>query len=263
MDKTVAIMIGSIIALAGLLFAIHCSDPSRVGSEQHKPVTLFCAASNRAVMEAIRQQYADQTQRIVFVQYGPSQTLLSAIAVAGDCDLFLPADDSYLQIGRDKNLIDEVLPIAQMHGVVAVKRGNPKGIHKFQDLLRDDVRFVQANPDAAAIGKVTRRALQDAGLWEAFNQHCVGDRGTVTEVANDILIGAADAGIVYDAVLHTYPDLEFIRLPELESTTSNVSIGVVTRSKNSAAALHFARYIAAADRGLVQYKKHGFTVGPP
>ena len=82
----------------------------------------------------------------------------------------------------------------------------------------------------------------------------------MTEVANDIVVGAADAGIVYDAVLHTYPDLQFVELPELASAASQVSIGVIATTKQPQAALHFARYVSARDRGLKHYAEHGFHV---
>ena len=79
-------------------------------------------------------------------------------------------------------------------------------------------------------------------------------------MANDVVVGAADAGIVYDAVLHAYPQLEAVHIAELESAVSPVSIGVIASSKQPAIALHFARYVASTDRGLKHYSEHGFQV---
>jgi ABC-type molybdate transport system substrate-binding protein len=120
------------------------------------------------------------------------------------------------------------------------------------------VRLVQASPDAAAIGKITRATLQTAGQWESLDKATTAYRSTVNDVANDLTVGAADAGIVYDAVLHAYPKLEAVRIPELESAVSPVAIGVIATSQQPAAALHFARYVAAGDRGLRHYAEHGF-----
>ena len=63
---------------------------------------LFCAASNRAVMEAIRADYEREFGRSIQIQYGASQTLLSSMEVSGSGDLYLPADDSFLEIAREK-----------------------------------------------------------------------------------------------------------------------------------------------------------------
>lgn len=225
-----------------------------------EPLLIFCAASNRAVMEAVREDYETETGRQLDIQYGPSQTLLSSMQVSGAGDLYLPADDSFLELGRSKGMIQEELPIAMQSGVIAVRKGNPRRIHTLADLSRNDVRLVQANPDGAAIGKVTRRELTELGQWETIDQATAGYRTTVTEVCTDLMVDAADAGIVYDAVLHTYPDLEFVEVPELAGTASDISIGVITTSRQPQRALHFARYISSVDRGLKSYKEFGFEI---
>ena len=173
-------------------------------------------------------------------------------------DLYLPADDSYLRIGKEKDLIAEVLPIATMQGVIAISNDNPKQIHKFEDLLRSDVQVAQASPDAAAIGKLTREVLQGQSKWEELDVATDAYPTTVTDVANDLLVGAADAGIVFDAVLHPYADLSFVEIPELADAKARISLGVLNSSKQPSVALHFARFVSARDRGLVHYEKQGF-----
>ena len=267
MNRTTLIMLASLLGLAAMVVMLFQTDrPQRredgngEPSAITEPLVLFCAASNRAVMEAIRADYETEFGRSVQIQYGPSQALLSSIEVSGSGDLFLPADDSFLKIAAEKKLIAEQIPIARMRAVIAVRKGNPKAIATLADLLKSDVRLVQASPDAAAIGKVTRETLRSAGLWESLDKATIAYRTTVTDVANDLIVGAADAGIVYDAVLHSYPDLEAIRVPELESAVSQVSIAVIAASKQPMEALHFARYLADKDKGLKQYAEHGFQV---
>ncbi len=261
MSKMLALVIGSLTLLVGLFFVMARKDEPPTSSGQ-TTLMIYCAASNRAVMEDIRKAYEEETGRQVQVQYGPSQTLLSSLEVSRNGDLFLPADDSFIKVAQDKELIAEVLPIATMHAVVVVPQGNPKHITSFEDLLRDDVRFVQANPDSAAVGKLTRELLREAGLWDELHAATEGYRTTLTDVANDLLVGAADAGIVYDAVLSTYPDLAAVELPELAAATSQVSVGVLNFSSQPTAALHFGRYLTAADRGLARYEDFGFRTAP-
>lgn len=257
MNRTYAIMLGSIVA-AGLLYFSLSTEPTR--STTTEPIMLYCAASNRAVIEKIREQYVAEFDRDVQIQYGPSQTLLSSIEVSKLGDLYLPADDSYLELGREQNLIREVIPVARMQGVIAVKKDNPKHIAMYADLLNENVRLVQAN-EAAAIGRQTRREFNKQQRWQEVDKATVAYRTTVTDVANDILVGSADAGIVYDAVLHTYPDLDFVEIPELNEVAAECAIGVISTSKQPQAALHFARYVAARDRGLKEYANHGFRTG--
>ncbi|GEM_PF-879923 len=257
MNRTSFILLASIVALVAM--ALMLREPKQE-SPTGRSITVFCAASNRAVIEAIRADYEKEFGGSVQVQYGASQTLLSSIEVSRTGDLYLPADDSFLTIAREKHLIAEQIPLAKMHAVVAVLKGNPKQITSLADLLKPGVRLVQANPDAAAIGKLTRATLQRIGQWEALDKATTAYRTTVSDVANDLVVGAADAGIVYDAVLHTYPQLEAIHLIELEAAVSKVAIGVIASSSQPATALHFARYVGANDRGLKHYREHGFQV---
>lgn len=221
---------------------------------------LYCAAASRAAVDQVISDYRQECGREIYVEYGPSQTILSRCEISGQGDLFMPSDDSFLQLAAEKNLIAEQIPVATMHAVLVVPAGNPKGIKSFGDLLSGKFRLVQADSDAAAIGKMTREALTKSNLWDELKQATIAFRGTVTDVANDIKLGAADVGIVYDAVLATYPELEAVRIGELEQVQSKVAIAVLNSTGNSQAALHFARYLTARDRGLQTFEKQGFNI---
>ncbi|MCA9057926.1 MAG: substrate-binding domain-containing protein [Planctomycetaceae bacterium] len=257
MNKAVIVILAACIAIVGLFLLMNTDSQPQV-THNERPLVLFCAASNQAVMEAIRSDYEKEFARPVQIQYGSSQSLLNSIQLARSGDLFLPADNSYLQTTADEGLTQEQIPLARMRAGVAVQRGNPKGIRTLEDLLKADVRLIQANPDGAAIGKVTRQILTRSGRWEELEQATSGFVTTVVDVANDIKLDAADAGIVYDAVLHPYPELEFVELPELAAGTSQITIGVLTSAESPAAALHFARFAAARDRGQQRYQEFGF-----
>uniref|UniRef100_UPI0035622407 substrate-binding domain-containing protein n=1 Tax=Stieleria sp. TaxID=2795976 RepID=UPI0035622407 len=178
MNRTYILMAGSLVALIGIVLLLGDRDkPSTSG----RAVMLYCAASNRAVMESIREEYEQEFDRSVDIQYGPSQTLLSSIEVAKQGDLYLPADDSYLKLGKEKGLVAEEIPIAKMQAVIAVPKGNPKSIQSLDDLLREDVRVVLASPDSAAIGKVVRESLSEVGRWDSLDKATKAYRGTVNE----------------------------------------------------------------------------------
>ena len=272
MSKALVVILSSIALLAVMLWVLAqpagrrtpASDSTSVGADgtasDGTEITLYCAASNRAVMEGVRKRYEAETGRRVSIQYGPSQTLLSQIEISKTGDLYLPADDSFLTIGAEKGLVLEVLNVARMQAGLVVPKGNPKNLTSLEDIVGSDLRLVQANPDAAAVAKLSRKILTESGKWAALDESTTAYRTTVTDVVNDLLVGAADVGIVYDAVLYPFPKLEFVPIPGLEAANSQIAIGVLECSKRPAAALHFARYVTAVDRGLAQYSEQGFTV---
>lgn len=210
-------------------------------------------------MEAIRRDYEREYKTSLQIQFGPSQTLLAALEVSGVGDLYLPADDSYLKIADEQHLISAEYPLANMKAVIAVPKGNPKHIERLEDLFRPEIRVAQASHEATAIGKLTRKVLEASGQWEVLRKNTTVFKTTVNEVANDVKVGAVDAGIVFDAVLHDYETLEAIKIPELADASAHVAVGVLKTSDQPQLASHFARYLAARDKGLLVYRQFGFS----
>lgn len=251
--------LASVALLAGLV-GLLAWDPEKWFARESptEPLVVYCAAGIRGPVEAVAKEYEAAYGVPVQIQYGGSQTLLAGIEVSRRGDLYVPADDSYLQAARDKNLIDETIPLARMHPVLVVRRGNPRNLRTLDDVLKPDVRVAQGNPDATAIGSLTRTALQKAGRWDALHARTAVYKLTVNDVANDVQVGAADAGIVWDTTVRQTAGLEAVALPELAGVRAHVWATVLRDTKNPTAALKFARFLAARDRGLKQFAGHGF-----
>ena len=259
--RPVVVMLVSLALLGALVASMVRSPKPESSAKSSEPLVIYCAASNKSVLEAIRADYEREYKTPLQIQYGPSQTLLASLEVSGTGDLYLPADDSYLTLARERKLLAgeaDVFPLAKMQGVVAVAKGNPKRIASLEDLLQSNVQIAQASAEAAAIGKLTRDALTTSGHWEKLHAHTTVYKTTVNEVANDVKVGAVDAGIVFDAVLHDYESLEAVVLPELAPVKANVAVAVLKSSSQPRQAMHFARYLAASDKGLQRYREFGF-----
>jgi len=226
-------------------------------------LSVYCAAGMRYPMDRIVRQYEDDYDVSVRVQYGGSNTLLSQLEISQSGDLYLAADSSYTEMARQKQLAAEVLPLATMRPVIVLSSESERRIASVDDLLQADVRVACGNPDAAAIGKKVKRLLTQSGQWDRLEKQ-ISERGvfkpTVNEVANDVKIGSVDAGIVWDTTAAQYPELEAIPAPELDSGVSTVEICVLDSSKNPTAALHFARYVGARDKGLEVFSDEHFQV---
>ena len=260
MTRPIIILTASIITVAFAIFALNSVDRE---VDDREPLVLFCAASNRAVIERVCKEFEAATGTQVQTQFGASQTLLSSIEISQTGDLYLPADDSYLELASQRSLVTTQRPVAKMKATVAVRKGNPKSIQSFEDLLQPDIRLVQASPDAAAIGKVVRDHLTQSKRWDSLEQATLAFRSSVTDVANDLVIGSADAGIVYDGLLYSYPDLQAIDLPEFDGVTSRVSIGLLRFAKNPETATQFMNFLTDGNGGLKHYAAHGFDVAHP
>jgi molybdate transport system substrate-binding protein len=247
------LMIGSGLAGLVLVFFLWWTPGNHPKRPAKSPLMVYCAAGLKPPLEATARAYEQAYGVSIQLQYGGSGMLLSSLRVASRGDLFVAADESYLRTGRTNGLIEEIIPLARMVPVIAVRRGNPKGIHSIEDLSR--VEIALANPEAAAIGNVVRELLRKSGQWDALEKRARVFKPTVTDIANDIKLGTVDAGIVWDATVNQYPELEMVSVPAFTAGQQNASIGVLKSSQQPTAALHFARYLGARDKGLKQFEQ--------
>jgi len=260
------------IALIGLLIF---GNPSRKsGKQSHRPILLLAAAGLREPIEEIARRYEAEYGVKVDIQFGGSNSLLSQIQVdrISTPDLLLVSDASYTQQAVEKSLAKETLSIAIQRPCVIVRKDATIEIRTVDDLIAPGRRLSIGNPDQAAIGKAVREALQRIPAADGSNQwlrleSSVSQYGvfkpTVNEVANDVRIGAVDAGIVWNATVSSpaYKDtLRVIELPELASQSEMVSMAVLASSQQPTEALKFARYVSARDRGLEVFHSHGLEV---
>jgi ABC-type molybdate transport system substrate-binding protein len=258
-----AVLVALVLVLAyrAELFSPGGADSAADGRQ---PLVIYCGAAAKKPVEIAAKKYEKECGRAVQLDFGSSQSLLNGIELTHRGDLFLPADESYLRLARSKGLLAEVIPLAEMRAVVAVKKGNPKKIHTLANLLAADVKLAQGD-SGTAIGKLTQESLSAAGKWEPLCRRTVVFKDTVNAVANDVLLGSVDAGIVWDATVRQYPGVEAVAVEELSAVRSRLAVGVLTSCRRPTEALRLARYLAARDRGQLDLAEAGFqpVLGDP
>ena len=255
-------MIGIGVLVALLWTMSHA--PARTDKESADELVLFCAT---ALLKPAREVAADYEKEYgvkIRIEPDSSGALLTKLRVAPDrVDLYLPAEESFMRSARQQKLVAEVIPVARQHVVIAVAPGNPRKIARVEDLLRDGVRVVLPNPELAAVSKSAQRALAGTGRWEALLERrkssaAVSFAGNVNEAAQAVKIGAADATVVWDATAKEFA-IEPIEAPEFQARAiEQAVVCIVTASRSPMAALRFARYLTARDRGQVTIEKNYF-----
>lgn len=251
-------MTSRLLAATTTLLLLAACKPGAPTTSSKSALLVHCAASLKAPVEAIAREYEKEEGVAVRLQFGASQTLLAGVEVSKTGDLYLPADDSYFAPAKEKKLVTTTIPIAIQSAVLVVKKGNAKGVKSLADLQRAEVRLAISNPDAAAIGKLLRASLADK--WQPIAAKAVLTAATVTEAANAVKVDSADATFIWDAMMPQYPDFEVVTVPELAKVSAQVAVGLLTCAPESAAAMRFARYLAAKDKGLPVFQKQGFAI---
>ncbi len=260
MISTRKMAIASVVVVAVLMALLVSRERARQPTSAARELVFYCAAGVQPPVAEAARQYEKEHGVAIRLQYGGSGTLLNNLQVARRGDLYLAADDSYMDIARQKGVLAESIPLAHMRPVIAVPRANPKNIRSIGDLLAPNVRVALGSPDAASIGRQTRQALEATGEWEALRQHVERSgvfKPTVPEVANDVLIGAVDAAIVWDATVAQSPALIAIPVPAFEPVRQQISVGVLAFSEHPTDALRFARYLNSTVGNAI-FRKFGY-----
>ncbi len=267
MNALWAALLGAVALIAVLVALLYRGSP--VAADPSRTLVMYTAAGMRVPVEEIARAYEEEHGVSLELQFGGSEDLLNSLKTNtfGTPDLYLAADDYHTDQAVELGLAVETIPIAHQRPVIAVRQDSEKSIASLQDLLREDVSVSLATPDGAAIGRAVKRLLAQIEIdgtnrWAQLEDHVTRNgvfKGTVNDVANDVKIGAVDAAIVWDSTvaMPRYADeLRAIPVPELAEPCL-ISVAVLDSSTNPTAALRFARYLTARDKGLPIFAKYG------
>jgi molybdate transport system substrate-binding protein len=258
MTSASVVIFGSAALLVVLCLLVAWLQTTQTSKTGAAPLLIYCGAGIRAPIEATAAEYEKEHGVHFTFRYGPSQVLLVQAELGKDGDIFVPGDDGFIALARKKGLIDQSAPLGRMTLALAVGKGNPKRIGSVQDLLRADVKLALPSPDAAAAGKLAREVLQASGDWEKVQKNAAVFKGTVHEVANDVRIGAADAGEMWDVVAKPSQELEIVPIRPFVDAHALVTGSTLANSSQLIEARQFLRYLAASDKGLRAFRKFGF-----
>lgn len=260
-------LIVSVGLLAGLMIWWNKTLPDPVPSEEtaraNATVVVHVAAALRPPMEKAAAEFEKETGIRVELRFGPSEQLLSTLRLSKQGDLFLPADDSYVDQAREFGLTEQRYELATLRGVAVFRKDYPKAPAEitWEDVYKPGIKIGQANPDVTAIGKLTKEHLSETEHWEKIQAQKPVMLGTVTEALNAVKLGSVDMAIVWDALIPKDSPLKRATLPGVSEITANVSVAVCNGAEFRSEARWFAEYLEKEDGGQVFFRELGYA--PP
>ena len=258
---------GSIVLLGGLIGTLVIISNPGNSEDGSVPLEIHCAAALRLPIEAIAADYEKEYGQKVLINPGKSQTILIQLQKVRQGDLFLPADDSYIETAKKDDLIDRSEPVARMKPVVIVRPGFEKEIKTWDDFVAAGNK-VGITSDGAAIDKVVKEHLKKIGKWASLQATKPAELGDVNEVGNAVAkTGAVDVGITWDALAETWkkkaPGVKIVRLAELDAIEAKVQIAITKCSKQHSNALRFVGFLNDRAESSKHLTDFGFTLDKP
>ena len=192
--------------LALLISLALCLQTGCVGGENEKSViTVFAAASLTDAFREIASDFESGRPDVeVRLNFAGSQRLRSQLELGATADVFASADERQMQLAQEAGLTAgniEHFSSAPMAVIVTQE----SGITTLRGLGNHDTKVVLAH-DSVPAGVYSRQLLElisteDTGLGEDYAErvlaNVVSEETSVKVVEQKVVLGEADAGVVY------------------------------------------------------------------
>ncbi|MBC8133516.1 MAG: molybdate ABC transporter substrate-binding protein [Deltaproteobacteria bacterium] len=196
----------TVIAVASVLAAScgpsETASSARTAATPEAAVRVFAASSLTDVLKTISDSYVAAGHPKPLLNFAASSELARQIEHGGNADVFISADEAWMDYLAEKNLIEastrksllsnSLVLIAPAHKPITVDIGPGMDL---AGALKGG-KLAIANPDNVPAGKYAKEALEMFGAWEAvapMSARTENVRGALRFVE----AGEAAAGIVY------------------------------------------------------------------
>lgn len=232
------------------------ASPSPTAAPLAGSVTVFAASSLTDAFKKAGDQLKLRNPGTDYTfNFASSSTLATQITSGAPADVFASADDASMQKIVDAKLNDGAPAFFIGNRLqIVVAAGNPKGIASLADLAKPGLVVVLAAP-AVPAGRYALESLQKAGVTVKPASQEVDVRA----VLNKVVLGEADAGIVYVTdVRSAGARVAGLDIPEQHQVLARYPIALVTGSRNPRLAKAYVDFLVS-DEGQKLLAEFGFS----
>lgn len=159
-----------------------------------KKLFVYCGAGMTKPFTEIVKDFQNESGATVEVTYANAAQIISQITVSNEGDLFIAGDQGELSAIQDEYVADTKSLVKHIP-VIAVQTGNPKEISTLTDFANEGIKVVLGDSEATPIGKISDKALTDAGVLDHVN--VIARTTTAPEIATALSLGQCDAAIIW------------------------------------------------------------------
>lgn len=178
-------------------------------------------------------------------------------------DIYVAPEQRFMETAIAKKVIDPatIHTVAYMVPVIAVNKGNPKGIYTLADLAKEGVRVAITRPETTLLGQYAPEIFRAAGLEGAIMQNVVTYASDPNNLLTMLTLGQVDASIIwhfYGTMASDKTETIFIDPVQLTGI-GKMQIAVSAYSSDAKRARQFVDFARSAD-GKAIFKRCGYIV---
>ena len=216
------------------------------GCEFEPTLTVLAAASLTEAFGRIGERFevAGPCVHVRF-SFGPSDGLATQILEGSPADVFASASPTWMDVVvEDGPGIQDRVDFARNSLVVITPADDTTTVRSLDDLANVGAKLVLAAEGVPA-GDYAREILANAGITDGALANVVSNEEDVKGVVQKILLGEADAGIVYrtDVTEGVRSQVRTVEIPEDVNVIATYPIAVIASTENPDQAGAFVDFV--------------------
>lgn len=227
---------------------------------------IFAGSASKPPLDEAAKAFAARRNVAVEVTYGGSGTVLSQMMLGRIGDLYIPGSQDFMDLAEEQGAVDPKTRriIAYLLPVIAVQKGNPKGIRSLDDLTRPGLRVGIGNPETVCLGAFAVEIFRHARLWEQVQPNIVVYAKSCEDLASLLVLGHVDAVIGWDVFDDWHKErIDVVPLSKEEMVkVGNIPVAISVFSKNRHLAQEFIDFVTSPE-GRAFFARYGYQVEPP
>ncbi len=248
---------GLIGAGLGLLASSGCRRGGQGGAESGG-IDVLCGSSFVEPMERLCAEFTRETGIPTAISTAGSEDFLPQVK-AGALGDILVTHDPFLDYVRDAGKLDEHVEAGYVAPVLAVRKGNPKGLGRLEDLTRPGLKVALSNPEYSTCGEMVFKLLEKKGIRDQVLVN-VGNRLTKghSQLGTLLKTKTVDAVIMWNGVAHTFGDaVDVVPVPYEYDTEIKVHVMSLNYSKHPELTKRFIAFLREHGAGV--FAEHGYV----
>lgn len=253
---------GLSILLICLLMAGCITRESGNGSSSGEDIVITVAAASDLIpaFEEIGERFNAETDYEVEFTFGSSGLLAQQVEAGAPIDVYVSANEEYVNELNDQGLlIEETVQAYALGRIVLWSLDEDIGSLPDVESLDSPVinRLALGNPDHAPYGVAGRQALQSAGIWDDVHERLVFG-GNIRETLQYAESGNADVAIVALSLALATDEGYWTLIPVGEHEPIVQTLGIVASTGHEPAARRFVEHVTD-EQGRAILEEYGFT----
>ncbi|MFD0598552.1 molybdate ABC transporter substrate-binding protein [Catellatospora coxensis] len=231
------------LALAATMTVTACGggqDPAPAAGGVSGDVTVFAAASLTEAFTKIGKDFeaANPGTKVTF-NFAGSSALATQITQGAPADVFAAASPATMKTVVDAgDAAGTPIVFVKNQLVIAVPKGNPKGIATLENLSRPDLK-VALCAEQVPCGAAAKKALDTAGVKVTP----VTLEQDVKAALSKVKLGEVDAALVYRTDTKAAADVDGVEFPESATAINGYPVVALKNAPNQAGADAFLAYL--------------------